>query len=459
MEDNIVAFLGRFHPLVVHLPIGILLFAGLMQIISLKSQSYSKKLNPAISFTLFWGGISSIGAIAIGWLLSLQGGYDVNTLFWHKWLGILLTVLSFFSWALKSDKIKLNKSVFYIVLSSVILLVGVTGHLGGNLTHGDTYLMHYAPNFIKKIAGVEIKPSSDFLTKIHPDSLQVYPHFIQPILDKKCTGCHNSNKKEGGLLLSNYKEIFKGGDNGTIINSKYPLKSELLNRVTLPKGHKKFMPPRGNSLTFGEVQIIEWWMKNGADSISKFADSKNLDQNLIHTLIRDYQLDYNPRPYYEKIKVDSLSNATISELVQNEFSVDFMGETSNMLSITYKGDSIKKSQLEKLLLAKEQVTWLNLSNCNLTDDLLYLIRDYKNLTRLNLHSNPITDESISYLQNFEHLNSMNLYNTNISNISLENLVHLPSLLKLYIWKTNITPTEVKEITNNYSHIDIVTNLN
>lgn len=155
MDDNLIVFLGRFHPLVVHLPIGILLLAGLMQLISLKSKSYARALNPAISFTLFWGGVSSVGAIFIGWLLSLQGGYDNDTLFWHKWLGILLTVLAFFAWILKSNKLKLKKSFYYVVFSLVILLVAVTGHLGGNLTHGASYLTHYAPDFIKNIAGIE----------------------------------------------------------------------------------------------------------------------------------------------------------------------------------------------------------------------------------------------------------------------------------------------------------------
>lgn len=459
MEENIVAFLGRFHPLVVHLPIGILLLAGLMQIISLKGKNYVRALNPAISFTLFWGGISSLGAIIIGWLLSLQGGYDENTLFWHKWLGILLTVLSFFAWLLKTNKIRFQKSVFFIILGIVIVLVGVTGHLGGNLTHGDTYLIQYAPNFIKNIAGLEIKTNNDLYANMHPDSIQVFPYLIQPILDKKCTSCHNSNKLEGGLLLTNYKEIFKGGDNGTIVNTKTPFKSEWLNRVTLPKEHKKFMPPRGNPMTYGEIQIIEWWMRNGADSISKFNFSMELDEELINTLLRDYNLDYNPKAHYEKVKVDSLPMSAISEIAKNNFTIDVMGETSNMVSVTYQGDSIKISQIEKLLLAKNQITWLDLSNCNLTDEMLDFIKDFTNLTRLNIHSNPLTDGSIHYIENFKHLTSLNMYNTDITDVSLKKLVMLPSLTKIFIWKTDITNQEMQDISDKYSHIEIVAKLN
>jgi len=459
MEDNIVAFLGRFHPLVVHLPIGILLLAGLMQVISLTGKKYSRTLNPAISFTLFWGGISSLGAIFIGWLLSLQGGYDDDTLFWHKWLGISLTLLSFFAWLVKTNKVRLQKTIFYLILGLVMVLVAVTGHLGGNLTHGDTYLVQYAPGFIKKIVGVEMNKDQELFTNIHPDSIPVFPYLIQPVLDKKCTGCHNSNKLEGGLLLTNYKEIIKGGDNGTIVNTNAPFRSELLNRVTLPKQHKKFMPPKGSPLTYGEIQIIEWWMRNGADSISKFTFTKDMDEKLINTLLRDYNLDYNPKAHYEKVKVDSLSSSVISQLIENQFTIDYLGETSNMISVTYQGDSIRKPQMEKLLLAKDQITWLDLSNCYLTDELLDLIKDFTNLTRLNAHSNPITDLSVPSLENLEHVNSINLYNTQISNSSLEKLVSLPSLTKLFIWKTDITDEEIMKISDKYPDIEIVAKLN
>lgn len=455
MDDNLIVFLGRFHPLVVHLPIGILLLAGLMQLISLRSKSFARALKPAISFTLFWGGISSLGAIFIGWLLSLQGGYDNDTLFWHKWLGILLTVLAFLAWILKSNKWRLKKSIYYAIFSLMLVLVAITGHLGGNLTHGETYLTLYAPDFIKKMAGIESIEQNNLFKNIHPDSIQVYPYLIQPIFEKKCNSCHNSTKKEGGLLLTTHNEISEGGDHGTIINIRNPFDSELLNRITLPKSHIKFMPPKGAPLTFGEIQLIEWWMQSGADSISKFSQDPNLKEDLIKTLIRDYQLDYSPKPYYEKIKVDSVSLDILLELQENQFVIDFMGEKSNMVSVTFKGDSLEKPQIEKLLLAKDQITWLNLSNCKLNDTNLDIIKDLPNLTRLNLHSNSITDRGIIILQNLKHLESLNIYNTRITKLGLEQLGQMSSLNKLYIWKTDINSDEIKELKNKFNHIQII----
>lgn len=340
-----------------------------------------------------------------------------------------------------------------------MLLVTVTGHLGGNLTHGEDYLFVYSPNIIKKIIGIEAGQQSTNLQEIHPDSIQVYTDVIQPILDAKCVSCHNDSKKRGGLILTTHKDFMKGGDNGSIVDNKSPLKSEFLSRVTLPKHHKKFMPPKGAPFTYGEIQIFEWWMKSGADSISKFASENELDKELIHTLLRDYKLDYNPRPYYEKVQVDSLSSSVISELRDSQFVVDFMGEHSNMLSVDYRGKTISKAQLDKLLLAKEQITWLNLSNCNLTDEISEVLPKLLNLTRLNIHSNPVTDASIKDLNTLKHLTSVNVYNTQISNTGFLELVQLASLEKLFVWKTAITTSEIEEVSSKNSKISIVSDIN
>lgn len=455
MEENIIVFLGRFHPLIVHLPIGFLIMAALLQLYALKIKNRSLNLDHTIAYTLFWGTLASLGAIVIGWLLSLQGGYDSNLLFWHKWVGILVTLLSLFGWLLKTERIRLQKSVFFIVLFFILVLIGVTGHLGGSLTHGETYLTHYAPSFIKNIIDGKNEKKNIGLSDIDTDSITVFPHIIQPILDSKCVSCHSASKKEGGLVLTNHKGLMEGGEHGSIIDIKTPLKSILINRVTLPLSNKKFMPPRGNSLTFGEIQILEWWMKAGADSLLKFSDSDVLDPKMIHILDRDYQLDYRPKPFYEKVKVQKITSETLHTLQKNNFGVDFMGEASNMISVTFKEKSISNEQISKLLLAKNQITWLNLSACNLSDQQLKQIANLKNLTRLNINSNPITDEGIKSITPLKNIASLNVYNTKISNVSLPILTKHKALKSLYVWKTGITTTAIDELSKDYPKISFI----
>ena len=84
-------FLGRLHILVLHLPIGFLVLAFLME---LAARRTSPNLRQAVGFTLFWGMLSALVAAGLGYLLSLDGGYDESLLNWHRWLGFATAGLS-----------------------------------------------------------------------------------------------------------------------------------------------------------------------------------------------------------------------------------------------------------------------------------------------------------------------------------------------------------------------------
>ena len=60
-----------------------------------------------------------------------------------------------------------------------------------------------------------------------------------------------------------------------------------------------------------------------------------------------------------------------------------MGEFNNMISVRFKGGNITKEQIEKLLLAKEQITWLDINNSNVSDELLEIMPNFKNEKAIN----------------------------------------------------------------------------
>ena len=105
-----------------------------------------------------------------------------------------------------------------MVLSTVaILLTGLTGHFGGNLTHGPSYLVEYGPDFLKG-------NNENFvnINEKDPDSLHIYSNFIQPLLDNKCISCHNSTNNKGGLVLEHYSDLFKDAEHDKPISSWKP---------------------------------------------------------------------------------------------------------------------------------------------------------------------------------------------------------------------------------------------
>ena len=89
---DISTFLGRMHPLLVHLPIGFLLLALLLDAIA-----YIPKyahLRSAVSFALLAGFAAAVITCCSGYRLSLTGDYDYKTLSHHKIAGIILSSLS-----------------------------------------------------------------------------------------------------------------------------------------------------------------------------------------------------------------------------------------------------------------------------------------------------------------------------------------------------------------------------
>lgn len=132
---DMITFWGRMHPLVVHLPVGFLLLAGVFYFLG-KKEKFSA-LHKALPTTFFLSALSATVVALFGWRLAADGNYGENTLFWHKWMGIDVAVLSAtaFVWSVQ----KKNTPIWLILTS--IMLLGAAGHLGGSLTHGEDYLI------------------------------------------------------------------------------------------------------------------------------------------------------------------------------------------------------------------------------------------------------------------------------------------------------------------------------
>ena len=252
---DLSTFLGRMHPLVVHLPIGFLLIAAVFHL-----ASYFPKydnLGKATELALLLGVFLGVIACLLGWLLSNTGDYSYQLLENHKLSGIGLTALSLILYFFLSDKgksiIELPKKVLSAIFLSIIALMSYAGHQGANLTHGTEYLTLATLTEIKREIPEKI------------EDVLVFEDLIQPILDKKCTQCHQSSKRKGELVLSSFEGILKGGKNGPIISSGKIEESEIIRRLTLEREHEDFMPSDGKTpLTKNELAILKWCITHEA---------------------------------------------------------------------------------------------------------------------------------------------------------------------------------------------------
>jgi uncharacterized membrane protein len=258
---DILLFLGRLHPLLVHLPIGM--------IVALAS------LEMAARLPRFKNAAASAGCILVlatplavvtagcGWLLSLGGGYDDQLLAWHKWLGTGTAVGTVVA-AVFFQRGKLNAYRASLAVTAMLLMAA--GHLGGSLTHGSDYLTHYAPEPVKRMLGIpSAKKVSPPRSLAELQNLPVFAAVIEPLLENKCVRCHGPQKSKAGLRLDSLAALLAGSDDGAVLMPGDAAQSPMVRRLLLPVDHGDHMPPAGKpQLTAAEITVLQWWVAAGA---------------------------------------------------------------------------------------------------------------------------------------------------------------------------------------------------
>lgn len=442
MENQVsdfVLFIGRFHPLVVHLPIGFLIIAFILYIggkyNSLKNSSH------IVDFTLLLGGISAVLACIMGYMLSFEGGYSEDAVFLHQWAGVGLALLSFVLLVYrKKGQSKSKPIVQKIGFILVMMLLAYTGHLGGNLTHGSSYLFQYAPNMVRKVAGFPPKDNRTYKKITHIDSAMVFEDVLMPMLDARCISCHNSDKLKGELLLTSFENMMKGGESGKAIVPGSSTTSELYKRITLAHDDEDFMPPEGKiPLSNEQVSFIEWWIDAGAKPKATLVDLGAGRE------VKDKMEKYLEIGKYKTVlnePIDPLDQSIINNLKSSGFNVGPLSENLNYLDVSVTiGQEITREQLESLRSANEHIAYLDLKNSGITDNHLDVINSFSNLIRLRLDRNNITDIGIGKLADLKNLEYLNLSFTNITNESLVLISKLKSLKQIYYYNTLVKGSE------------------
>lgn len=454
LESNIGLFLGRFHPLLVHLPIGFILLAFLLQLLSRKSPSPG--MDKAIVFSLGIGALGAVFAAGAGWLLANEGGYDDKTLFLHRWMGIGLAILATVGWAMKSGRWSVRPLVFNSTLVGCVALMLFGGHLGGNLTHGEQYLWEYAPAPIAALAGhaqaMDVEEPTAFN---NPDSTLVYTHIIQPVMENKCVECHNENKTKGGLLMTSVEALQKGGAGGPVLVSGNAKDSEMFKRITLPHSSRKYMPTDGRPpLDYKEIQLIKWWIDEGA-SFEAALSAMDIPRHIKEILEDDYQISTTQKSYVETAEVPQIDASSLQALKAQGYTVSRIAANNNFLDVSLPpGKAMSKEQLEVLLKAKNQLTWLNLSRSGLLNDHLEIINQLPHLSRLNISQNAIDDEGFQKLQNLEKLEYLNLYGTRVTDASMQDFSRFPQLRRLYVWQTEVSEAALESLREKWPDLDV-----
>ncbi|WP_338356046.1 chitobiase/beta-hexosaminidase C-terminal domain-containing protein [Yeosuana marina] len=422
--------IGRFHPVILHLPIGALLLTFFLDIVGRIKKNYPKNM---IRYALGFSAFFSIIACVLGYFLSLEGGYSEKTLDLHFWTGILSATLITVLFLLSSKEGKLIKRLFFLLFLATIICISVAGHFGSILTHGDNFLTEYikTPNKAKTITQI--------------DSLHIYNNVVLKIFDDKCIQCHNSTKNKGDLSLISKEAISLGGKSGEIIKSGNADESLLYEHIKLPISDKKHMPPEGKpQLTKDEVWIIKYWIDHSKTSDDKVVNIAKNDT--LNNLLKNYLV-------VNEQQIEEASVEDILEVEEAGFSVRKLVPNKPELWVKFKKGTITKNSVETLTNLKEQITELDLSNSSLSDDMTNDLKKLKNLKKLELNNTYITDKSLKNIDDLNHLSVLNIVNTQITDKGLENLFTYIKPKHIYAWKTNVNYDIAENIENKYD-VDI-----
>jgi uncharacterized membrane protein len=435
--EELLLFFGKWHPLIVHLPIGILVVSFLFALFSRRPKYHY--LIPAIPFTLWIGAIAAVLAAVTGFLLSRSGGYEVDTLEFHQWLGIITALMAVFCAVLYTE---IGQSFWWIqirhyrfgVLSFLLLVLIATGYFGGTLTHGEGYIRKALPSSIQAMVGLSQEDENSIHLLDNAQETKVFEGVIQPILLQRCQSCHGAKKQEGQLALHTLASVVQGGENGPVIRSGQLDESELYARLILPEGHEGRMPPKGRTpITPEQIQLIAWWIETGASFEAKakeLAQSETIVE-ILHQLESGKDapnsdlLSQLPEP-------PAVPSDLVDQLQAKGIKILPLYESSRWVSVhAINYPELSDQDIEDLEKFKANIVQLKLGRTAITDQALEKIGQFPHVMKLHLEHTNITDQGLRHLQGMPYLTYINLFGVHISQVGLDYLQGISSLKQKY----------------------------
>ncbi|MDB5461074.1 MAG: hypothetical protein JWO72_2815 [Caulobacteraceae bacterium] len=481
-------FLGRFHVLMVHLPLGILTLAVALEVL-VRFKPF-KFLEGAVGPTWVAGALSAIGTVVLGLMHATEASFqDMPAVDAHRVAGTSLCIATCVVavlrlrmhpatvWPVWAGSEKTVRPLYRLVqpifardglldrayaklwvapVLVVVALMFVTGHLGGNLTHGETYLVEYAPNPVRQLAG--LPPIAGPRPKPKDvASADIYLDVVGPALQQRCANCHNDSKKSGGFSVASYDTLMKGGKDGPVISPGSADKSDLFHRVSLSPDDMNFMPKDGKTpLTKSQVAAIGWWISQGApksapvSSLRLTAGASSALQSLIGGGAGGEEQADNGGGAASEAPLPTVAaadKAQIDKVVAEGFIVRKVAKASNLVDVDYVARKpVTEAAIADLAKLGPQVLRLNLRHAGVTDAMVKTIAaGFPNLRHLRLEANDITDGAAKDIAGVKTLTYVNLVNTKVTDAGFAQVSALPRLQRLYFWGAPVTPAAVDKV--------------
>ncbi|HQQ96282.1 MAG TPA: FN3 associated domain-containing protein [Cyclobacteriaceae bacterium] len=433
-----IRVIGRLHPAVLHLPIGILVFA--IFVLLLRSELKKRAFRNIMMMVLLFASLTASITALLGFFLSHQSDYGADWLQQHRLSGILLSILCYLL-LIGFERTQRTDTFFYATGGLAIVTVLFAGHTGGYLTHGQNFIF---------------APISD--PRLHTVSNgSVYQVAILPLLERKCISCHNESKSKGKLIMTDLDKFRHGGKKGKEWVEGAPDKSRMVRYLHLPMKDEDHMPPEGKpQLTSSEIRLIELWIQRGPDFSTKVDDLNDGDSLKILSKMIGGQVSVAPVILYNDIR--GASATTVAELNTPFCSVFPLYRDSPALQADFFiQQSYRPEQLSRLKAVADQLVVLNMNQMPVSDQDLETIGNFHRLEKLNLSFSKITGSGFKGWNGFGHLRSVALTGTAVTAENIKPLLAMPALEEVFMANTSINEAQRKQLAKLYPKVRLVVN--
>lgn len=445
----ILTVAGNFHPILLHLPIGVFLYLGFAEAWNFLDRAYFKRNQikgglPVLGF----GTVTAVLAAFAGLLLYLQGDYSGELINDHMNWGTAFAISSIivFCCALIFRE---SSQVYRIILFLSIIVLSVAAHQGGLITHGDPL----EPLFKSKEAGAAAKPIEEVT------SYEV----VDKIFQAKCYDCHSAAKKQkGGLLMDSYVALLAGGKKGDVLIPGSLEESRISTYLHLPLEDEYHMPPEGKpQLTEEEIEFIDAWILAGATPdgllVEQGLSEQQLNWAVVYMQTAPAQIDADSVEEPEVVEFDLTPLiAEVEQYALNSLSrVGPAGEYLIFSAVNVR-NSFNEEGLKALVDLAPYLIDIDLSYTTLSSSAIAeLLRLSPQLKRLNMSGTQVDKETIKALIAVESLKSLILFEAQLAPNTIPALSSLNQLEALYLAGTGLTPIQVEQIRQALPGVEVV----
>lgn len=449
-------FIASLHPLILHLPIGIVFAIGVAELsIGLRKKGPWETLNLLWSLSAFTASLS----FATGYFLGEAGGYEASILNNHLWAAGVFTALCWVSRGLVRKQC--SKLIRFALLATTAIAMIVAGHYGGIMVHGDPLA---AAPWKEKAAAIDILPPLG-------DEFDAYADLVQPLLAAKCQQCHGPEKKKGKFRLDTYERLMAGGTDLAIEagDSEFSL---LIEMIELPLDDEEHMPPEDEvQLNEAERALLKWWIDAGAQESHRFTKT-DAPAVIEPFLVPEYRLLPDPALLARQAAAETQRLAaaqalrqtraelvtTLPESLRGHFS--FSSQTSSELSFRPAGspNAFTDELLIEAKAALAECSRIDFSSTSISPEAFSQLKLSKHLQRISLRSTAIDASALAMLANASSLESLNLFSIKLADSDIEQLPALPNLKRLYVGNTKLTDDGFDVLRSKYPSCNVIGNL-